>query len=182
LDITKENLDMISRLGHREIGANDVQVFLGDVQHGFGQSVLADILLPPRPAGTYRFIHADISYDVPGSGLTGQRKDVDVLVSISDNPVDADQLNPRLMNIIERVVAHKLQTQALDEAAIGEVRMATQRLRAAATRLLELGEEEMAQDARDQAEILETEGHVDQAAAQQMRYKTKRLTEVKTEE
>ena len=59
---------MISKLGHREISSNDVQVFLGDIQHGVGQSVLADILLPPRKLGRYRMIHADITYDVPGGG------------------------------------------------------------------------------------------------------------------
>jgi Ca-activated chloride channel family protein len=169
---------MISKLGHREISSNDVQVFLGDIQHGHGQSVLADILLPPRKLGRYRMIHADITYDVPGSGLTFQREDVNVIVEFTDSVSLANQLNSRLMNIIERVVAHKLQTQALDEAAMGDVPKATQRLRAAATRLLDLGEDAMAQEAQDQAEILERSGQVDQAAAQQMRYKTKKLTEV----
>jgi Ca-activated chloride channel family protein len=173
---------MISRLGHREISANDVQVFLGDIQHGIGQSVLADVLLPPRPTGNYRFIHADITYDVPGSGLTGQREDVNVIVNYTDDVTLANQLDPRLMNIIERVVAHKLQTQALDEAAMGDVKRATQRLRAAATRLLDLGEEEMAQQAESQAQNLEQSGQVDQAAAQQMRYKTKKLTETMLDE
>jgi Ca-activated chloride channel family protein len=173
---------MISRLGHREISDSDVQVFLGDIQHGVGQSLLADVLLPPRPTGNYRMIHADITYDVPGSGLTGQREDVNVIVSYTDNVAVANQLNPRLMNIVERVVAHKLQTQALDEAAMGDVQRATQRLKAAATRLLDLGEEEMAQQAQSQAQNLEQSGQVDQAAAQQMRYKTKKLTENKGEE
>ena len=85
------------------------------------------------------------------------------------------------MNIIERVVAHKLQTQALDEAAMGDVPKATQRLRAAATRLLDLGEDDLAQEAQSQAENLERSGQVDQAAAQQMRYKTKKLTETTDE-
>jgi Ca-activated chloride channel family protein len=173
---------LISRLGHREIGEKDVQVFLGDIQHGVGQSVLADVLIPPRQAGNYRMIHADITYDVPGSGLTGQREEVNVVVTYTDDVTEANNLDPRLMNIIERVVAHKLQTQALDEAALGDVKVATQRLRAAATRLLDLGELEMAEEAQSQAENLEESGQVDQAAAQQMRYKTKKLTEIKDEE
>ena len=172
----------ISRLGHREIAVSDVQVFLGDIQHGVGQSLLADVLIPPRPEGKYRMVHADITYDVPGSGLTGQRVDVNVIFSYSSDVTLVNQLDPRLMNIIERVVAHKLQTQALDEAAEGDIGRATQRLRAAATRLLDLGEMEMAQQAQDQALNLEKSGQVDQAAAQQMRYKTKRLTETSQEQ
>jgi len=81
------------------------------------------------------------------------------------------------MNLVERVIAHKLQAQALDEAAAGDAARATQRLRAAATRLLELGEVEMAQQTSQQAEQLEQTGQLDLAASQKMRYATKRLTE-----
>ncbi|MFC1879372.1 VWA domain-containing protein [Chloroflexota bacterium] len=168
---------LISRLGHQAVTTHDIQVFLGDVQHGIGQSILADLLLPPRQAGTYRLLQADITYDVPGSGLSEQKVDIDVIVPFSDDSTLARQTNARLMNIIERVVAHKLQTQALDEAAAGDVQRATQRLRAAATRLLELGEDDMAQQANQQAEQIEQSGQMDPAAAQKMRYKTKRLTE-----
>lgn len=173
---------MISRLGHREVSTDDIQVFLGDIQHGTGQSLLAEVLLPSRQPGTYRLIHADINYDVPGSGLTHQRVEANVVVTYTDDATQAHQLDPRIMNIVERVVAHKLQTQALDEAAAGDAQRATQRLRAAATRLLELGEMEMAQQAQQQAQQLEQSGQVDQAAAQQMRYKTKKLTQISEEE
>lgn len=168
---------LISRLGHQAVSLHDVQVFLGDIQHGVGQSILADVLLPPRPAGTYRLIQADITYDVPQSGLTGQRVSVAVVVNFTDDAAQARQTNQRLMNIVERVVAHKLQTQALDEAAAGDAANATRRLRAAATRLLELGETEMAQQANQQAQQIEQSGQVDLAAAQKMRYATRRLTE-----
>lgn len=173
---------LISRLGHQAVSSHDVQVFLGDIQHGMGQAVLADLLLPARQAGTYRMIQADITYDVPGSGLTSQKATVDVVVTFSDDMAQANQTDGRLMNIIERVVAHKLQTQALDEAAAGDAAKATQRLRAAATRLLELGEQELAREAQEQAQQLEQSGQMDQAAAQKMRYATKRLTETELQE
>ncbi len=173
---------MISRLGHREVAARDIQIFLGDIQHVFGQSILAEVLLPSRQPGAFRLIHADIIYDVPGSGFTQQRVEANIVVTYSDDVAQANQLNPRVMNIVERVVAHKLQTQALDEAAAGDAQRATQRLRAAATRLLELGEMEMAQQAENQAQQLEQSGQMDQTAAQQMRYKTKKLTQTTEDE
>jgi Ca-activated chloride channel family protein len=163
------------------VSLHDVQVFLGDIQHGAGQSILAEVLLPPRPAGLYRFIQADITYDVPGSGITDQKVSVDLTLPFTDDAVQASQTEARLMNIIERVVAHKLQTQALDEAAAGNAAKATQKLRAAATRLLELGEVELAQQANQQAQQIEQDGQIDPAAAQKMRYATKRLTESETE-
>ncbi|MEW5872098.1 MAG: VWA domain-containing protein [Chloroflexota bacterium] len=173
---------LISRLDHRAVSTYDVQVFLGDIQHGLGQSVLADLLLPPRQAGTFRMIQADISYDVPGSGLTEQKASVDVVMTFTDDAAQANQTNGYVMNIVERVVAHKLQTQALDEAAAGDVARATQRLKAAATRLLEIGEVEMAEQANQQAQKMEQGGQMDLEAAQKMRYATKRLTEAEIQE
>jgi Ca-activated chloride channel family protein len=168
---------IISRLGHQAVSARDVQVFLGDIQHNAGQAILADVFLPARQPGNYRLIQADIIYNVPGSGLVGQKAAVDLIIPFTDDPKLIGQTDDRLMNMIERVVAHKLQTQALDEAAVGEVNLATQRLRAAATRLLELGEQEMANLAAQQADQIERSGQMDSAAAQKMRYATKRLTE-----
>jgi Ca-activated chloride channel family protein len=168
---------LISRLDHQAVAANDVQIFMGDIQQGIGQAVLADLVLPPRTAGAYRLVQADVTYDVPGGGLTGQKSMVDLVLNFMDDAAQASQLNERMMNLIERVIAHKLQIQALDEAAAGDSSRATQRLRAAATRLLELGEVEMAQQTSQQAEQLEQTGQMDLAAAQKMRYATKRLTE-----
>jgi Ca-activated chloride channel family protein len=168
---------LISRLDAHSVGANDVQVFLGDIQHGKGQAILADLILPPRSPGAYRLIQADVTYEVPGSGLTGQKTKVELVLNFVEDGGQASQFNGRMMNLIERVIAHKLQSQALDEAAAGNAAKATQRLRAAATRLLELGEVEMAQQTSQQAEQLEQSGQIDLAAAQKMRYATKRLTE-----
>jgi len=168
---------LISRLDHHSIAADDVQVFLGDIQHGKGQAILADLVLPARVAGAYRLIQADVTYDVPGNGLTGQKTMLDLVLNFVEHADQAGQLNQRMMNLIERVIAHRLQTQALDEAAAGQAAKATQRLRAAATRLLELGEVELSQQTSQQAEQLEQTGQIDLAAAQKMRYATKRLTE-----
>jgi Ca-activated chloride channel homolog len=166
---------LISKLGHQVISDHDVQIFLGDIQHGVGQAVLADLLFPPRQVGTYRMIQADVTYDVPATGRTGQKATTNVVVNFSLEPSDPSQVNGRLMNIIERVQAHKLQTQALDDLATGQAQRATQRLRSAATRLLEIGESEMAQQANQQAEQIEQGGQIDQASTQKMRYETKKL-------
>ena len=166
---------LISRLDHHEVAEHDVQIFLGDVQSGIGQSVLAEIVLPPRPAGTYRMAQADITYNIAGSEQTDLKEAIDLVVTFTEDAAKTDQIDGEVMNIIERVVAHKLQTRALDEADMGEIVHATQRLRAAATRLLDLGEVELAQAAEQQAKQIEQDGRVDLAAAQKMRYATKRL-------
>jgi Ca-activated chloride channel family protein len=166
---------LISRLDHHEVAERDIQVFLGDLQTGMGQSILVELILPSRPSGIYRLAQADITYDIPGSEQTDQKEAINLVVTYSDDVVQADRVDSRVMNIIERVVAHKLQTRALDEAELGEIVHATQRLRAAATRLLDLGEVELARAAEQQAQQIEKDGRVNLAAVQKMRYATKRL-------
>ncbi|NPV55445.1 MAG: VWA domain-containing protein [Anaerolineae bacterium] len=173
---------MISRLGQRTISEWDVQVFLGDIQHKTGQAVLLDVLLPARAEGAYRLFQCEIAYDVPVTNLTDQRAVDDIIIDYTANATAAAQVNQHMMNTIERVVAFKLQTQALDEAMAGQSGAATQRLRASATRLIELGESAMAEQALEQADQLEKSGSMDQAVAQKMRYDTKRLLETLPEE
>lgn len=168
---------LISRLDHEAVSLTDIQVYLGDIRQGEGQAVLVDLLLPARPSGSYRLAQADVLYDSPDEGQVGQRAAGDLVIPFADDPAQAAAFNQPMMNLIERVVAHRLQTQALDEAAAGNAQHATQKLRAAATRLLELGETELARQASQQANQLEQHGQIDLADAQKMRYATRRLTE-----
>ena len=174
---------LIGRLSHSAVGERDIQVFLGDIQHKVGQSLLAEVLLPVRQPGAFRLMQADIAYDIPASSpgnvlhRAGHQVSVDVIFPFTADPQQAQQADSRLLNMLERVVAHKLQTQALDEAAAGDVKRATVRLRAAATRLLDLGEADMAEQALQQAQQMEQGGQIDAAAAQQMRYATKKLAD-----
>ncbi len=52
-----------------------------------------------------------------------------------------------------------------------------QKLRAAATRLLELGEQKLAQAALQEADNLEREGTMSPAGTKKLRYETRKLTQ-----
>jgi Ca-activated chloride channel family protein len=80
------------------------------------------------------------------------------------------------MNLVEKVTAHKLQTRALTEADAGNIAAATRKLRAAATRLLDLGEEELARSALSEAQNLEQQGQMSAAGTRKLRYETRKLT------
>jgi Ca-activated chloride channel homolog len=168
---------MIAKLGHRALSDRDVQVTMGDMERDQGQSVLVEMLVPPRQPGSYRIAQAEVSYDVPAAGLTGEKAKTDVLLNFTEDPTAAAQENPYVMNIIEKVTAHKLQTRALDEAAVGNIVGATQKLRAAATRLLELGEDDLAQTAMDEAERLEQGEGLSAGGTKKLRYETRKLTQ-----
>ncbi len=170
-------LPMISNLGYQPLSERDVQVTLGELEKGQPRSLLVEMLVGPRPAGSYRVAQAEISYDVPGLKLIGEKIKADIILDFSADAAQAKQYDAEVMNIVEKVTAFKLQTRALEEAKMGNVAGASQALRAAATRLLDMGEDELAQSALEEAENLEKGGQMSARGTKKLRYETRKLTQ-----
>ena len=168
---------MIANLGYTPIGKQDVQVSLGELDAEHGKSLLVELLLPPRQPGRYRIAQAEVRYDVPLQGLTGGSARSDIVLNFTADAQEAKRYNPEIMNTVEKVTAYKLQTRALEEARMGNVAGATQKLRAAATRLLDLGEPDLADAARQEADNLESSGQMSAGGTKKLRYQTRKLTQ-----
>ncbi|MCG8350293.1 MAG: VWA domain-containing protein [Chloroflexales bacterium] len=165
----------IANLGYQPIGDNEVAVKLGDLAYGAVNSVLIDLMLPARASGSFRIAQAELHF-LP-VGQTEQRViKQDILLEFTTDPKVA-AYDPRIMNLVEKVTAFKLQTRALTEAEAGNVSGATQKLRAAATRLLDLGELELASKTQQQAENLEQGTELSAETQKEIRYATRRLTQ-----
>jgi Ca-activated chloride channel family protein len=168
---------MISKLGHRALSERDVQVTLGDMEREQGQSILVELMIQPRQPGTYRLAQAEITYDVMALNRTNEKVQADILLNFTENLAQAEQSTPYVLNIVEKVTAHKLQTRALREAEVGNIEGATQKLRAAATRLLSMGEDDLANTAMEEADRLEQGGQISQEGTKKLRYETRKLTQ-----
>lgn len=167
----------ITKLDARNLSDRDIQIQLGDLERGTGQSVLVELVMQPRNAGAFRLAQAEVAYDVPATGLTGERTRQDILLTLTDNPAQAQAPNPQVMNLVEKVSVFKLQTRALSEAEAGNIGKATQQLRAAATRLLELGDNELAQTFQQEASNLEQQGQMTAGGTKKLQYQTRKLTQ-----
>ena len=166
---------MIANLGYKPIGAGEINIDLGDVQGDTGASILIELMQPARQAGQYRVAQADLTYDVPQEQRLDQRVRADVSLDVTAD-ASAVAVDPATMNLVERVTAFKLQTRALSEAEAGNTAGATQKLRSAATRLLDLGELELADTMQRAADAVE-QGQAPSAADQkELTYKTRRLS------
>jgi len=121
-----------------------------------GAGFLVELLIPPRNPGQYRFAQAEVAYQVAGQAGGPRTARVDMTAEVTTDPNLPRQVNGRVMNIVEKVTAFKLQTQALDDAARQDIANATRKLRAAHTMLLEQGETELAQNALAEAQRLES--------------------------
>lgn len=145
---------------------------LGDVEQNAPPSFLLELIVPARGNGRFRIAQLLLSSDPIGANRQTVRQDVVLEYSPSPGP-----LNLHVMDIVERIAAFQLQTRALEDIATGNFSAATQKLRAAATRLIDMGEGELAQVVQRQAASLEQKATLDPQATKRLRYDTRRLTQ-----
>lgn len=164
----------ITNLGYQPIGENEVAVRLGDLVFGQTASVVLDLMLPGRAVGSFRIVQAEL-HVAPVGAEREQVVKQDVLLTFSADSTAAYE--PRVMNLVEKVTAFKLQTRALAEAELGNTSGATQKLRAAATRLLDLGELDLAEKTLQHADQLEQGAKLSAETQKELKYATRRLTQ-----
>jgi Ca-activated chloride channel family protein len=162
----------IKDIGLDAIQGRAIVIPVGELEKG-GAAYLAEIMLPPRPPGGVRIAQTEASYTVAGRGQ--QREMADLVVNFTSDLAAIGRLNGHVMNVVEKVQAYKLQTQALSEAELGNVHAASQKLRQAVTILLSQGEADLAEQMSQEAERLDQSGQMSSEAK-----KTIRLTSRKT--
>ena len=169
---------LIADLGYSPISQRAITVSLGELEKGQGQALLVELLLPARQAGTYRIAQAEIAYDVPLLNLVQEKVRADLMLSFTHDPNLARQVNPKVMNIVEKVTAFKLQTRALQEAELGDMAGATQKLRAAATILLNQGDTDLARTVQLEADKLEQQGQMTAEGKKTIKFKSSKTVKL----
>ena len=167
---------MIENLGYRPLSDEDVQVELGEMDKDVGFSLLVELLVSPRPEGTFRIAQVEANYDVPALNLVGEKSKADIMLDFTTDAQLAKEYDAQTMNLVEKVTAFKLQTRALRAAKMGDTEGASKQLRAAATRLLQVGEKKLAEAALEEAQNLEDKGEMSSAGSKKLRYATRKLT------
>jgi len=108
-------LPIISDLGQSVLSDRQVVIPLGDLEKDKPQSVLVELMIDPRPAGLFRIAQAELSYDVPITGIEGERIRDDIKVTFTTDANQAAPVNAYVMNFAEKANAHRLVTRVLDE-------------------------------------------------------------------
>jgi Ca-activated chloride channel family protein len=147
---------------------------VGDLDPARPPSLLLELVVPPQPGGVFRIARLSVSHGTQ-SGQREQAGARDVVLNYSTSRVQ-ERPDPAVMSVVERVMAYVLQTRALDDLAAGNRAAATQKLRAAATRLLSAGEESLARTVQLEAERIERQGQASPEVAKEIRYATRKLT------
>lgn len=153
---------------------------LGDMQPGTPQTLLVELLVPPRRPGQYRLARLLLNYESTNQPDKELSAALDLAVDFSAS-VRRGPGNPRVMNSVEKATAFKLQTRALQASMVGDVANATRNLRAAATRLLNMGETDLADAAENEAKLLESKGQMSPAGTKKLAFETRKLAVVEAD-
>jgi Ca-activated chloride channel family protein len=172
---------MIVDVSNKVINGGTVMAELGALDGKKGQSILIEARIPGQKTGTFRVGQVEVAYDVPSQGITGRTVKTDLFVSFSKDAAAASKVNAEVMNLVEKVSAFKLQTRALTEAEAGNIAAATQKLQSAATVLLSLGEDDLAEAAEQEILSLKKTGALTAAGTKKLEYGTRKLTQVLTQ-
>jgi Ca-activated chloride channel homolog len=168
---------MIADVTRTAVSDNTVTLDLGTLDGARGQAVLIEARVPVEKEGRFRLGQVEVSYDVPTEGSRGLRTMSDLFVTFTIDAKAAAKVNAEVMNLAEKVSAFKLQTRALTEAEAGNIAAATQKLRSAATVLLNLGEDELAEAAEKEILGLRKTGTLSAAGTKKLEYGTRKLTQ-----
>jgi Ca-activated chloride channel family protein len=152
-----------------------ITVTMGDLDPGNPPALLVECIVPTHNGGTFRIARVAVTYKGPNNErVLNTSQDLVINYSVSKR---REEPNPVVMNTVERVTAYALQTRALDDMAAGNVAGATQKLRAAVTRLLTVGETELAGQVQAEVARLSRSGEVSPEGAKELRYATRKLTQ-----
>jgi len=157
------------------IAADPNAVALGDLEANAPPAVLLELVVPPRPTGTYRLAQVTLHARPVSGGARQHVAQADLLACYSERPSEAKQTDPHLMSAVRKVSAFKLQSQAMEEAGRGNIAGATRRLRAAGERLIEMGQDDLGQTMLDEAEHMEESGAMSSEGTKRLRYGTRKL-------
>ena len=172
---------MIADISKKAVSGANVVADLGTLDGKTGQAVLIEALIPARKAGTFRLGQVEVTYDIPMQSIKSQSIKAEMVVTFTEDAATAAKVNAEVMNLVEKVSAFKLQTRALSEAEAGDMAAATKKLQAAATMLLNLGEDDLAKAAEREVLSLKSTGALSAAGTKKLEYGTRKLTQVLTE-
>ncbi len=138
------------------------------------QAFLAEMVITPLPPGNHRVLQVNFSYRLPREHSRRETSYDLYLACIPAAPPQAE-IPERVRQGLERLTAYRLQESAWQDARRGDIDQATRRLEAAATRLVQLGEDRLARVVEEEALRLQRTGRASASAKKTILYGTQRL-------
>lgn len=166
----------IARLQEREGGFH-----LGQLSSDAPTVVLLECIISPKLPGRHRLFQLELVGDVPMLGRQSERVKREVEVRFAPTRELEETVPPRIVSALGKLAIFRMQEKTMSELERGQVEQASQRLETMATRLLNIGELELAKAALLEAGRLARSGHLSPEGRKKIRYGTRSLSLVPKE-
>lgn len=148
---------------------------LGHLERGTPLGILVELLVQTRQVGQSPILTVTAEGDIVSMNLSDERVSADVGVEVVAEK-DAEQpVPPTIVGALGKLAIFRMQEKTMAELERGDIERASQRLETMATRLLNIGETELAKAALLEAGRLVRTGHISPEGRKKIRYGTRGL-------
>jgi Ca-activated chloride channel family protein len=157
------------------IPLNNDTLTIGSLQSDASVSGIIELVVKAHEAGSHRLAQMELMGNVPARQVEDAqlRKDVTFIFDPSANP--NTPAPSHILNALAKVTIFQMQEGALSALEQGDVAGATHRLETMATRLLDMGEHQLARAALLEAGRLARSGNLSPAGRKAIKYGTRSL-------
>lgn len=138
--------------------------------------LLLSLLVSPQEVGQAHVARLELVADIPALRRQQDQVKVDVEVEITAEAGAGPPVPASIVGVLSKLAIYKMQEKTMEELEQGDVERASQRLETMATRLLNLGENELAKAALLEAGRLARTGHLSPEGRKKIRYGTRSLS------
>jgi Ca-activated chloride channel family protein len=155
---------------------NNGRVAVGSLEKQHPQAVMLSLLVGSHDPGKHRLLQVEVEGEVPALGPQPVRIQKAVTMTFDANLHRRSPIPPDIVSAMGKLTIYKMQERAMEEVQSGEIDAAVNRLKAVATRLLDIGEAELARAALLEAGRLAKTGSLSDEGRKRLRYGTRGLT------
>ena len=156
------------------VHAENKEIKLGNIEGRASLKLLLELNVQPHQAETQITIPLKITADIPGQKRPRKTFPKKVQLDIQADPPETE-LPSELVSAVRVLNIYRLNEKVWDEVEAGELEMATQRMRHLSTRLLEVGEAQLAHQAHTEVMRLEKMGDMSEEGRKKLKYGTRSL-------
>ena len=160
----------------RRLEVRGDKLVLGPLGTDQGKAVLMEFRIQGLPLNEQRLMRVTVEVDVPGQSNRRSWDWVELTGIVNETPDPEADIPPPIVTALGKLAIFKMQEKAMRDLEAGEISAATQRLETMATRLLNLGETDLARAALLEAGRLARTGDLSPEGRKKIRYGTRALS------
>jgi Ca-activated chloride channel family protein len=148
---------------------------LGELQAGNAVSGILEVIVGKHPAGTHRLLQIELAGNISARQMEEARLRQDVTFTFDPQANVNAPAPAHILGALAKITIFQMQENALSSLEKGDVAGATHRLEVMATRLLDMGEHQLARAALLEAGRLTRSGNLSPAGRKAIKYGTRSL-------